>query len=217
MVRSTIVALNQANQTGNYSVLRELGTPGFQMANNPARLADIFGPMRSRKVDLLPALFFNPKLLNTPSIQEGQVLRLTGFFPTTPEYVNFDIAFQMFADQWMLAGLGVNTAAPTDAQKTAPTSSLGSPVSERGSSGGASAKAGSGDAKPVRIDLNEPAPAPVKKPAKKPKPPAEPQSDNAAPAPAPAPKPPGEASSPAPAEDGNRTRSAGGGGGWRPE
>ena len=30
LVRSAILALDQANKTGNYTVLRDLGAPGFQ-------------------------------------------------------------------------------------------------------------------------------------------------------------------------------------------
>jgi hypothetical protein len=35
LIRSTILALDQANKTGNYTVLRDLGAPGFQ-ANTAA-------------------------------------------------------------------------------------------------------------------------------------------------------------------------------------
>ena len=41
LVRSTILALDQANKTGNYTVLRDLGAPGFQV-NTAAKLAEIF-------------------------------------------------------------------------------------------------------------------------------------------------------------------------------
>ena len=110
MIRNAIIALNQANLTGNYTVLRELGTPSFQVSNSPARLTDIFAALRNRKVDLSPTLFFGPKLVSAPALQDGQILRLTGFFPTQPEQVNFDIVYQMFGEQWMLAGIAVSTA-----------------------------------------------------------------------------------------------------------
>jgi hypothetical protein len=41
-IRSALLALDQANKTGNYTVLRELGAPGFQAANTAARLSEIF-------------------------------------------------------------------------------------------------------------------------------------------------------------------------------
>jgi hypothetical protein len=38
LVRSALIALQQANETGNYTVLRDLGAPGFEEANTAARL-----------------------------------------------------------------------------------------------------------------------------------------------------------------------------------
>ncbi len=39
LVRATMVALNHANFTVNYTVLRDLGAPAFRNANTSARLA----------------------------------------------------------------------------------------------------------------------------------------------------------------------------------
>ena len=51
LVRSTLLALDQANKTGNYTVMRDLGAPGFQ-TNSAARLAEIFSKQRNEKLDL---------------------------------------------------------------------------------------------------------------------------------------------------------------------
>lgn len=175
MIRSVLIALNQANSTGNYSVLRDLGSPAFQYANNPARLAEIFAPLRARKVDLSPVIFFNPKLYAAPAVQEGNTLRLTGFIPTVPEQVNFDLSFQAVGDQWLLAGLAVTTALP-DPLRNAQAIALQSPYGQAGGrdQGGNGFEGKTpGEAKPIRIDLNEPGAPPKKLPIKKPKPPAQ--------------------------------------------
>ena len=52
LIRSTLLALDQANKTGNYTVLRDLGAPGFQATNNPAQLGDIFANLRRERIDL---------------------------------------------------------------------------------------------------------------------------------------------------------------------
>lgn len=176
MIRSMVLALNHANLTGNYTVLRELGAPGFQVANNPARLAEIFAPMRARKLDLTPILFFNPRLSNEPAVQDGQVLRLTGFFATQPEQVNFDLAFQVFAGQWMLAGISVSTSPAQQQRGNAQTSALPSPPSAAPAKPPSPATSEDGAApnadapKPVRIDLSEPAPLPARRPRTSPPP-----------------------------------------------
>ncbi len=197
MVRNAVIALNQANLTGNYSVLRDMGTPNFQMTNNSARLAEVFATLRARKIDISPIMFFNPKFASPPAMQDGQVLRVAGVFPTTPEQVNFDLAFQLSGEQWMLAAIAVNVAPPGENVQA-----LAAPAAQPART------AETGDTKPIRIDLSQPSaptstqPAAPKKAApKKPKPPAQktaaaqapvPPAPAAAPEqqPAQAPKPP---------------------------
>ena len=170
MVRNAIIALNQANLTGNYSVLRDMGTPNFQITNSSARLAEAFSTLRARRLDISPIMFFNPKFASPPSIQDGQVLRVAGVFPTTPEQVNFDIAFQLFGEQWMLAGIAVNVAPPGENVQA-----IAAPAPQPARS------AEMAETRPTRIDLNQPsAPAPAQPAApkkaaapKKPKPPAQ--------------------------------------------
>lgn len=110
MIRSAIIALNQANQTGNYTVLQDLAAPSFRAANDSARLARIFAQLRARQLDLSPILFFTPKLVQQPQIAPNGILRLVGFFPTAPERVNFDLYFQMVEGQWRIFGIGVTTS-----------------------------------------------------------------------------------------------------------
>jgi hypothetical protein len=210
MVRNAIVALSQANMTGNYAVLRDMGTPNFQITNSTARLAEIFSTLRGRRIDLAPVMFFTPKFTSGPAYQDGQVLHVAGYFPTTPEQVNFELAFQRFNEQWMIAGITVNVAPPSEGQ------AMGGSDTQMASDATPAPKPG--DARPVRIDLSQPAstakpaaPNAPKKPAaaKKPKPapaqktaaaagaaPAAPDQAAAAPSPAPssapAPSPPAE-------------------------
>jgi hypothetical protein len=110
LIRSHVIALNQANMTGNYSVLREMAAPGFQQNNSFAELATIFAALRARQLDLGPIAVIEPKLYRQPAIDQRGMLRLTGFFPSEPERVNFDFAFQNIAGKWRLFGIGVNTS-----------------------------------------------------------------------------------------------------------
>jgi len=121
LIRTTIIALNQANATGNYSVLRDLAAPGFQEANNPARLAEIFAQVRGRNLDLSPILFFEPKLVRPPAIQANGHLRLSGYFETLPERVSFDLAFERSEKDWKLFGIAIEVAAPPPSQSATAT------------------------------------------------------------------------------------------------
>jgi hypothetical protein len=117
LIRTSLIALNQANLSGNYSVLRDMAAPGFQQANDPARLGEIFSDLRVRKIDLSPITVIDPKLARAAFINEQGMLRIIGFFPTKPEQVNFDLAFQPVNGQWRLFGISVKTS---QAQPPAP-------------------------------------------------------------------------------------------------
>lgn len=109
MIRGAVMALNQANLTGNYSVLRDLGTPVFRENFDQAALTQAFANLRARKVDLSPALLVNPTLSKNPEMKDGE-LTLTGEFPTQPLHIKFDLRFMQLDGVWRIAGIGVDAA-----------------------------------------------------------------------------------------------------------
>jgi hypothetical protein len=161
LINSALIALNQANATGNYTVLRDMAAPSFQRANSPERLAQLFSNLRSRNLDLTPILLFQPKLYQRPQMNDRGMLRFTGFFPTSPERVNFDLIFQPVQGRWRLYGIAANTQ-KAPAQQAAP-APQGAP---------APAPEAASPAKPAPAEVTKPA-GPAKKPAAKPKPAAE--------------------------------------------
>lgn len=100
LIRTTVVAVNQANQTGNYTVLRDLGAPDFRNANDASRLAAIFQVLRQQGIDFTPLLQIPPEVSEAPMIDAQGLLRLVGFFPTEPLRVNFDMSFQAEKGRW---------------------------------------------------------------------------------------------------------------------
>ena len=100
LIRATLIALNQANQTGNYTVLRDLGAADFRNVNNASRLGAIFQVLRDQAVDLTPLLRISPEVSRPPAITGEGLLTLVGFFPTQPLRVNFDLAFQLSGNIW---------------------------------------------------------------------------------------------------------------------
>lgn len=120
MIRTAVIALNQANQTGNYTVLRDLGASSFRASNDASRLAEIFAALRKRQLDLSPVLFFLPKLVQPPQVNERGILRLVGYFETAPERINFDIYYVLEAGQWRMFGIGVLMSPAVDATAALP-------------------------------------------------------------------------------------------------
>lgn len=113
LIRSNLLALNQANETGNYTVLRDLGAPGFREANTAARLAEIFANQRAQKLDLSGVAVLEPQLTILPQIEGNGLMRLGGFFPSVPSQVNFELIFAPVESRWQLFGIAVTIGSST--------------------------------------------------------------------------------------------------------
>jgi len=107
LIRSSLLALDQANKTGNYTVLREIGAPAFQ-TNTAARLGEIFAKQRSDNLDLSGVAVIDPQLSLLPQIDASGLMHMTGFFPSVPTQVNFDLLFAPVSGQWRLFGISVS-------------------------------------------------------------------------------------------------------------
>ena len=119
LIRSTLLTLNDANRSGNYTVLRDLASADFQAKNTAADLAQIFSDLRKRNFDLHAVAIAAPQLSAAPHIDNNKMLRLTGHFPTKPLRINFDLLFQNVASQWRLFGISVATPQAQDQQPAA--------------------------------------------------------------------------------------------------
>jgi hypothetical protein len=106
LIRSTLSALNDANRSGNYSVLRDLAAPSFQARYSPADLALIFADARTQPLDLAAAATTEPRL--TEAIRaDPQTLRLAGSLPVHPSPIAFTLHFEAVGGHWRVAAIGL--------------------------------------------------------------------------------------------------------------
>jgi hypothetical protein len=130
LLRSTLVTLNDAIQTGNFTVLRDVGAPGFREANSAARLSQAFSNLASQGVDLSAVTTIAPQLTEAPTLdQQKGMLHLKGYFPGQPVQINFEMLYQAVGGRWRLFGLSVQ-----------PASSAGPPQSVSGDAGATASK-----------------------------------------------------------------------------
>src|SRR5262245_51506904 len=80
LVRATLLTLNDANRSGNYTVLRDLAAPDFQARNTAADLSQIFAEIRQRKFDLFAVALVAPQLSAPPYLDPNKMLKIIGFF-----------------------------------------------------------------------------------------------------------------------------------------
>lgn len=139
LIQTAVVALSQANVTGNYTVLHAMAAPDFQKTNRPEKLAQTFASVR--KIDLTPVIIFSPVLAKQPAIDDKNILRLTGHYETAPQRVLFDLLFQPVAGHWRLFGISIATqivhppaptaAAPPPEEKAPPADKKKAPAATK--------------------------------------------------------------------------------------
>jgi len=128
IIKDAIIALNQANATGNYSVLRDMGTPVLRESFDQTALAAAFANLRARKIDLSPAYFLSPNLTKKPELNKDNELVLVGLFPTQPLQIQFELRFMQLDGRWRLAGIAVDAVPPSASQASAAASAPPAPA-----------------------------------------------------------------------------------------
>jgi hypothetical protein len=112
MVKNALTAVNHANLTGNYTVLRDLGTEAFRSRNSAAELAAIFQNLRAKKFDLSPILMLEPVFTQTPGLNGDGQLVLVGYFPTRPLTVQFQVGYAQVGGGWLIDSISVGATPP---------------------------------------------------------------------------------------------------------
>lgn len=127
LVRGTLLALDQANKTGNYTVLRDLGSANFQ-GKSAAELAEIFATHRRQGLDFGAVAVLEPQLTMLPRIEPNGMLHMAGFFPSAPMQVNFELMFEPVNRQWKIFGVAVNLTPGGPQAPSAPSARPAKPV-----------------------------------------------------------------------------------------
>ena len=118
LVKNALLAVNQGNLTGNYTVLRDLASPSFREKNSAADLAAIFQNIRQQKLDLSPIVAIEPVLSQPRIAADGQVA-LEGYFEAQQMRINFQLFFLKAPTHgWMIHGVSLN-AVPLSTTATA--------------------------------------------------------------------------------------------------
>lgn len=94
LVTGAIIAVDQANKTGNYSVLFGLGSAGFQANNSSASLGAVFAVFRQRQIDLADVLVLSPTYDFPPTLVKPDTVRIRGRFSLPRGVLAFDLLYK---------------------------------------------------------------------------------------------------------------------------
>ena len=131
LIWSIMAAVDHANISGNYSVLRDMSAPGFQSLNDNARLTQIFSGLRASGTDLSNALLLAPTYRAPPQFVQRDVFRIQGAFLLRPTSISFDLHFQWIAGRWRLFGVAISPLAIASEQPGPPQAPKAPPAPQK--------------------------------------------------------------------------------------
>jgi hypothetical protein len=108
-MRTALLTLNDANRSGNCTVLRDIAAPSFRDRNSVADLAAVFAEPRRARLDLSMAALLLPEFDSSPALDADRRLRLKGSYATEPNRIAFEQVFEAVDGQWRLYGLSIAT------------------------------------------------------------------------------------------------------------
>lgn len=120
LIWSTILAVDHANRSGNYSVLRDLGAQGFQINNNAVQLAQVFAGIRTQRIDLSNALLVPPTYSQAPQQVQPDIFEVKGIFQLRPTSIYFDIYYRWEQGRWKLFGIDIQPLEMVDSMPGPP-------------------------------------------------------------------------------------------------
>lgn len=106
LVRSALIALQQAAETDDYDVLQRLGSASFQQANPPTRLREMFAPLRA--YNLASVLVLDPRFAELPHLTPQHMLAMAGAFDIQGKSLRFTLIYQPEGGRWRLFGIGAS-------------------------------------------------------------------------------------------------------------
>jgi len=107
LIWSTLISLDNANRTDDYSILNRLGSPQFQTRNSPQQLSVVFSELRRNRVDVGRTVLSTPTYYQPPQIMADGTLRLRGGFDYRPKSIRFDVLYKQVGGGWRIHALSV--------------------------------------------------------------------------------------------------------------
>lgn len=113
LVRTTVLAADQGNKTGDYEALAQLGTASFQKANPASVLNVRFAKLRATGIDLKNVATMVPQTARAPTLDVNGLLRILGYFEFPGQQVVYDLLYDYDerGPAWRLAAVSIEPRA----------------------------------------------------------------------------------------------------------
>jgi hypothetical protein len=112
LIKTTLLTFNDANVTGNYSVLHAKTSKPFRDEFSPDRLKEVFKAFAEKHIDFDIIAAKTPRPTQEAKIDENGKLILQGYFDTTPNHVYYDLHYILSEGEWKPIEINVKVRAP---------------------------------------------------------------------------------------------------------
>ena len=115
LIKTALLTFNDANLSGNYTVLHAKLAKAFRDKITPDRLKQEFKVFADQKADLGLIAAMPPVASSVATINAARgSLELRGYFATKPNRVTYELDFLPSEGQWKPALIGVRIKPPTE-------------------------------------------------------------------------------------------------------
>jgi hypothetical protein len=108
LIKASLMTFNDANVTGNYTVLHAKTSKPFRDQFTPEKLKQAFKAFADAHIDFDVVVAKPPVPTDAVRIDDDGRLVLRGYFDTQPSRVHYDLAFVISEGKWKLITLNVN-------------------------------------------------------------------------------------------------------------
>jgi hypothetical protein len=108
LIKTYLLSLNDANITGNYTVLHAKLAKPFRDQFTPDKLKEAFKGFADQKINFGPIVAKPPVATSESTIDSRGALLLRGYFDTRPSRVVYDLDFLPSEDEWKPIKLNVD-------------------------------------------------------------------------------------------------------------
>jgi hypothetical protein len=100
LIKSTLLTFNDANVTGNYTVLHAKLSKPFRDKFSPERLKEAFKVFHEKRIDFDLIAAKQPIASKPAQVNDNGVLMLHGHFDTTPSRLYYELDYIMSDGEW---------------------------------------------------------------------------------------------------------------------
>ena len=107
LIKASLLTFNDANVTGNYTVLHAKLSKPFRDKFTPERLKEVFKVFHEKRIDFDLIAAKQPIASKPATVNDSGVLMLHGHFDATHSSVNYELDFIMSDGEWKLIRINV--------------------------------------------------------------------------------------------------------------